>query len=121
MAASDELIELEEHGWDALATSADAAADFYRDVLDDDIAMVFPGGMAMFDREGVVASMAGEPWSSFDLTGVHVLTPVPEVGIVTYRATAQRGDQPEYRALITSVYVRRDSGWKLTLHQQSPV
>lgn len=121
MATSDELIALEKRGWEALATSGEAAADFYREVLDDDIAMVFPGGISIFDRDAVIASMGGEPWSSFDLSDVHVLTPVADVGIVTYRSTSRRGEQPEYRALITSVYSRRGNDWKLTLHQQSPI
>lgn len=121
MASSDELIALEKRGWEALARSGEAAANFYRDVLDDDIAMVFPGGMTILDRDAVIASMGGEPWSSFDLSDVHVLMPVADVGIVTYRSTSQRGDQPPYVALITSVYTRRGDAWRLTLHQQTPV
>lgn len=121
MTTSDELIALERRGWEALATSGEAAADFYRQVLDDDIAMVFPGGMSIFDRDTVVESMGGEPWSSFDLSDVHVLMPVADVGIITYRSTSQRGDQPPYVALITSLYTRRGDVWRLTLHQQTPV
>lgn len=121
MTIPEELIALERRGWQALATSGEAAAAFYREVLDDDIAMVFPGGMSIFDRDAVIASMGGQPWSSFDLSDMHVLTPVPDVGIVTYRSRSRRGDQPEYRALITSVYTRRGDDWKLTLHQQSAV
>ncbi len=119
MTTSEELIALEQRGWEALATSGDTAADFYRQVLDDDIAMVFPGGMSIFDRNAVIASMGGEPWSSFELSDFHVLLPVPDVGIVTYRSTSQRGDQPTYVALVTSVYTRRGDAWRLTLHQQT--
>ena len=119
MRASDELIALERRGWEALATSGEAAADFYRKVLDDDIAILFPGGMTIFDRDAVIASMGGEPWSSFDLSDMHVLMPVPDVAIVTYRSTSQRGDQPPYTALITSLYTRRGDAWRLTLHQQT--
>jgi hypothetical protein len=121
MTASKELIALERRGWEALATSGKAAEDFYRQVLDDDIAMVFPGGVTIFDRDAVIASMGGEPWSSFDLSNMHVLMPVPDVGIVTYRSTSQRGDQPPYIALVTSLYTRRGEAWRLTLHQQTAV
>jgi hypothetical protein len=34
--------------------------------------------------------------------------------------TAHREGQPEYVALITSVYALRDDGWKLVYHQQTP-
>jgi hypothetical protein len=121
MTTSEELIALEKRGWEALATSGEAAADFYRQVLDDDIAMVFPGGISIFDRDAVIESMGGEPWSSFDLSDIHVLMPVSDVGIVTYRSTSQRGDQPPYVALITSLYTRRGDVWRLTLHQQTAV
>ena len=50
-----------------------------------------------------------------------VLMPVSDVGIVTYRSTSQRGDQPPYVALITSLYTRRGDVWRLTLHQQTAV
>jgi hypothetical protein len=121
MTTSDELVALERRGWEALATGAEAAAAFYWEVLDDDIAMIFPGGMSIFDRNAVIESMGGEPWSSFDLRDVRVLVPVPDVGIVTYRSMSQRGDQPPYVALITSVYTRRGDAWRLTIHQQTPV
>jgi len=121
MTTSKELIALEKRGWEALATSSEAAAEFYRQVLDDDIAMVFPGGMTVFDRDAVIASVGGEPWSSFDLSDIHVRRPVPDVGIVTYRSTSRRGNQPPCSALITSLYTRRSNAWKLTLHQQTVV
>ncbi len=121
MTPSDELIALERRGWEALATGGEAAANFYRGVLDDEIAMVFPGGVTIFDRDGVIASMGGEPWSSFDLEDMHVLMPVSDVGIVTYRSTSQRANQPSYVALVTSLYTRRGDAWRLTLHQQTPV
>jgi hypothetical protein len=77
--------------------------------------------MSIFDRDAVIESMGGEPWSSFDLSDIHVLMPVSDVGIVTYRSTSQRGDQPLYVALITSLYTRRGDDWRLTLHQQTAV
>ncbi len=63
-----DLIELESRGWHALATRPQAAADFYNEVLDNDVVMLLPA-----------------------------------------------------RALISSTYVRRDSGWRLVFHQQTPM
>jgi hypothetical protein len=59
MTTSDELIALEKRGWAALATSGEAAADFYRQVLDDDIAMVLPGGMTI-----LTAMPSLRPWAA---------------------------------------------------------
>ena len=54
------------------------------------------------------------------MSDVRVLQPTPDVGIVMYRCASRRGEAPEYRALITSVYVRRPAGWRLAFHQHTP-
>lgn len=116
----DELLELEEQGWRALSTTGEVAAEFYERVLDDTVVMLLPGGMLLDDRASIVASMSGQPWSSYELDDLRALRPTPDLGIVFYGVVAKRADAPEYRALISSTYVRRDDGWKLTFHQQSP-
>lgn len=113
-------IELEQRGWRALATSGEAAAAFYRSVLDERIAMLLPGGTLLDAREDVIGSMSGPPWSEYRLDEVRALPLTDEVQVVTYRATATRDAMPRYSALINSTYVRRDDGWKLAVHQQTP-
>ena len=39
---------------------------------------------------------------------------------MTYGVVAQRDGAEEYSALIASTYVRRDEGWRLAVHQQTP-
>jgi hypothetical protein len=116
---TDELSLLEERGWQALSTDGAAATAFYREVLDTHVVMLLPGGMTLDDRETIVASMGGAPWTSFRLENLAVLHLTPDTGVVTYGVVAQRGDTA-YSALISSVYVRRDDGWKLAFHQQTP-
>jgi Domain of unknown function (DUF4440) len=113
-------IELERQGWRALATSGQAAAAFYRDVLDVNVAMLLPGGTMLEDRETVIRSMSGPPWSDYQLDDVRALTLTDDVSVVTYGVTAQRARAPRYSALINSTYVRRPDGWKLAVHQQTP-
>jgi hypothetical protein len=48
------------------------------------------------------------PWATFELGDVHVIAPTADAGIVAYQAVAQRVGEPEYRAAMTSHYVRRD-------------
>jgi len=120
MAVRDELINLEEYGWRALSTDAPAAAAFYRQVLDDTVVMLLPGGLVLSGREAVIDSMNGEPWSSFRLDNVRVLCPTDDVAVVVYEAVARREGTPEYSALFSSHYVRREDGWKLFFHQQTP-
>jgi hypothetical protein len=49
-----------------------------------------------------------------------VIEATPDSAIVTYQATAQRTGEPEYRALMSSAYARRQGRWQLILHQQTP-
>jgi hypothetical protein len=115
----NELIELERAGWNALATEG-AAGAFYDRVLASKVLMLLPGGMVIDDRAEVVASMAGPPWSSFELSDVRVLPLTPVCAVVAYAATATR-DDTEYRALFNSTYVREGGEWRLALHQQTPL
>lgn len=117
--ARDELIDLEESGWRALSSTGQAAAEFYEWVLDDTVLMLLPGGMVVDDRSAIVESMSGQPWSSFQLEDMRVLHPTADVGVVAYGVVARREGSAEYSALISTSYVRRVNGWKLTLHQQT--
>jgi hypothetical protein len=115
----DELAALEQEGWDALSTHGDAARAFYDRVLDDQALMLLPGGMVLDDRTTILESMSGQPWSGYVLDDLRCFRPAPDVGVVTYGVVAERGGQ-EYSALMSSLYVRREAGWKLAFHQQTP-
>ncbi len=117
--AQEELIALERDGWEALSTSGEAARAFYERVLDRTVVMLLPGGMVLDERGAIVDSMSGPPWSTFELDDLRCLLPTSDTGVVTYGVVARRGSQ-EYSALMSSVYVRRESAWKLTFHQQTP-
>jgi hypothetical protein len=117
----DDLIELETHGWEALSAGGEAARAFYDDVLDDDVLMLLPGGLVLDDRAAILQGFAeAPPWSSFRMEGARVLRLRDDGAIVAYGAVAGREGQPEYSALISSVYVRRPAGWRLAFHQQTP-
>jgi len=118
-ATEAEVLALERAGWEALAT-AGAAGPFYANVLADQVLMLLPGGMVLDDREQVVEAMGGPPWDRYELADERVLELSDDSAVVAYRATARRG-ATEYTALFTSTYVRRASGWKLALHQQTPI
>jgi hypothetical protein len=118
--AQDELISVEEDGWRALSSSAKAAVEFYGRVLDENAVMLFPGGLVLEDRHAILESMSGQPWASYQLADMRATRPTPETGLVLYGVVAERDGAPAYSALVSSLYVRRDDGWKLTFHQQTP-
>ena len=113
---ASEIEELERRGWRALSGSNGAA--FYEKVMAEDGFMVFPG-MVMDKPTAVATIREVEPWSRFELADIRVAVDA-NAALITYRATAQRAGQPEYEAVMSSVYVRREGQWLLLLHQQSP-
>jgi hypothetical protein len=116
MARASELEALERSGWDALCGPHGAA--FYDEVMAEDGLMVFPG--LIMDKGATLDAIRKEPpWSTFELTDVHS-TATNEVGLVTYKAVAQRSGQSPYVAMMSTVYIRRGADWRLLLHQQSP-
>jgi len=117
---TDDLIALEQQGWQALSGEGDeSAAQFYGRVLDDHVVMLLPGGMRLTDRDEILGSMSGAPWEAFELEDPQVVELGPAIGVVIYGVVAERDGSP-YSALVSSTYVRRDDGWKLALHQQTP-
>lgn len=120
VAAHEDLVALEREGWAALSTGGDVAAAFYDAVLAEQVLALLPGGLVIHDRAALIDAMAGPPWSSFDLADARVLDLGAGAAVVAYRATAQR-DGAAYTALFNSTYVRRADGWRLAVHQQTPV
>lgn len=118
--SADDLVELERQGWRALSTSGRAATEFYDGVVDDRVLFLLPGGMRLEDRQAVVESMGGAPWASAELEDLQVHPLGADCAAVHYGVVAQRPGSAPYSALMSSVYVRRDGGWKLALHQQTP-
>jgi hypothetical protein len=117
----DELIDLEMQGWEALTAGGEEARAFYDDVLDDRVLMLLPGGLVLDDRSAILDGFAdAPPWASFELESAQVLRLREDGAIVAYEVVARREGQPEYSALMSSAYVRRAEGWRLTFHQQTP-
>lgn len=109
---------LEERGWEALSRHG-AGPEFYREVLDAEVVMLLPGGLALRDRDTIIASMGGPPWTAHRLEELTEHRPTPDTALVTYGVVARRGDV-EYSALVSSLYVQREAGWRMVLHQQTP-
>jgi hypothetical protein len=115
----DELIALDTEGWRALCADGAAATEFCARVLDETVVMLLPGAMRLEDRDVILESMSGAPWTSFVVEDPRVLALGDDGGVVAYGVVAVR-DGSEYSALVSSAYVRRAGAWRLTLHQQTP-
>lgn len=115
----DELIALEDQGWQALLAGGGGVVAFYNSVLDTQITMLLPGGLTITSRPAALKAMSGTPWDWYHLTGWAVQHVTDDVAVVTYSASAHRGETL-YSALVSSLYVRRPGGWRLAFHQHTP-
>ena len=115
MSLKNDLLRIEQSLWKG-------GVDAYRQALDDDCLVAFPKEAGVSSREEVAGTVEGAPrWKELEIDVEGLLQPTPDVAILTYRASASRGEEDEpYRALISSGYVKRDADWKLMFHQQTP-
>jgi hypothetical protein len=118
---TSELIDLETRSWEVLAVGGEECGAYYDDVLDAEPVILMPGGFSLTDRDTIVESMSGAPWAEYRLEDMRVTELSPDAAVVTYGAVARRDrDGDEYSAFMNSTYARRDDGWKLAVHQQTP-
>ncbi|ARV62450.1 hypothetical protein BZZ01_30885 [Nostocales cyanobacterium HT-58-2] len=116
-----ELVKLEEQGWQALSSKGDAAKKFYGSLLTEDAIMIFPSGMLVEGREKILESIGAQPWKSFQMKEPHWILLSEKAAVIVYRVTAQREGSNIYVALISSTYALREGKWKLVVHQQTPI
>ena len=113
------LLELEHRGWQALCDGDGAA--FYGTLMPDDGVMILAHGQAL-DIEGVIESLENAPpWDSYTITHSTVVALGPDQAILRYTGTGRRAGEPDFVALMASVYVRIDDVWRLAHYQQTPV
>ena len=115
MNAQKELLAIEKGFWNG-------DADYYRRNLDDSCLVAFTEMAGTFDKEQIAGSIKGtDRWRDLRIDVQGVLDSIPDLAIITYRAHATRKSGEPYEALVTSGYVARDGGWKMLLHQQTPL
>lgn len=114
MSVQEELLGLDGALWSG-------GADDYREIVDEDCLVAFTQMAGVCSREEVASTVDGsQRWKNIELEPEGVITPTDDVAILTYRASADRGDDT-YRALVSSGYVKRDGDWKLMFHQHTPL
>jgi hypothetical protein len=112
MNVQDELLDIERGFWTG-------GPDAYRRNVDDECLLAF-GKAGVSSREEIAGSAGGQRWKDPDIQLRGFLQPTDDVALLTYEAKTEREGSP-YHALVSSGYVRRDDGWKLTFHQQTPM
>lgn len=115
----DLLLALEHKGWEALCNRT--GGSFYGELMTEDALMVLVNGIIV-DRDTVVASLNEAPtWDSYELRDPQVVVMSAQCAALVYRATAQRGNEPPFEALMSSTYVMVDDKPRLGLYQQTTI
>ncbi|WP_091601281.1 nuclear transport factor 2 family protein [Arthrobacter koreensis] len=115
----NELVEIETAGWHALSTGPGEATAFYSNVLSSQPVVLLTNGLRIMDRQQIIESMGGPPWTAFEILEPREDYLADDVGVLTYKVRADRDGTP-YTALLTSVYARENGEWKLAVHQHTP-
>ena len=97
--------------------------DPYRRYVDDHCLLGFPEMSGRYSRAEFVAMVGDESqrWRSVDLDVQGRMRPTDDIAVLTYRASALRGKNEHYSALVSSAYVQREGEWKLMFHHQTPL
>jgi hypothetical protein len=100
----------------AIRATAERDVAYYDGYLADDAIAVLPYGI--FDKAAVLRQVA-EPQPGFRASAVEdeqVSVLSGDCGLVRYVAV-----YPDRRAVVSTVFVRRDGAWRAVLYQQTPL
>ena len=114
MSLETELLDIEHRFWEA---SGDP--HFWQDHFNEEGVIALTLGV--MDKRSVLQSQdRARPWQSFSIKDEQIVDLGDDAASITYRASARRDGEPEYSAVVTSVYARRSGDWQLMVHQQTP-
>ncbi len=95
-------------------------ADYYRSHADETCLVVFPGMVKLLSNAELAKTVtAGPRWQDLEIEPKGLIRPAPGVIVIAYEGSARKGDEPRYRAAVSSGYVDRGGRWKLAWHQQT--
>ena len=115
MKLEQDLMELERKFWTG-------NAEFFRQHLDEKCLTAFKDRAGVQNKEAIAGMVKeGETWRNLKMDEKGFVVLDPNAVILTYEADGDRKNGEHYQAVVSSGYVRRDGGWKLAFHQQTPL
>ena len=109
----DTLYEIEHGFWTG-------GAEYYQAHLDALCLTVFTEMAALLDQEQIAESVGDDRWSDLRMARKGYLSLSEDFAIICYEASARKAGR-NYRANVSSGYVRRGQDWKMAFHQQTPL
>jgi hypothetical protein len=115
MILSNELFDLEKNFWTG-------NSDFYRQHLADDCMVVFSEMAGLLSKEEIASQIKdGTRWHNVDIREKGLVELADDVALLSYEAHATRANGEPFQALVSSAYVKKNGGWKMAFHQQTPL
>jgi hypothetical protein len=112
-----ELLDIESGFWRAAGNPG-----YYETMVVDEGIFILPFRGGILDKHQTIRLVEqSPPWTDFSIDEPVLIGIDPRTIALTYAGRGQRNDQDDYHALVTSIYVLRDDGWRLILHQQTPI
>ena len=116
---SEQILELERSGWQSLCDGT--GDEFYGSIMTEDGRMVLANGAVMTRSDVAEALRQAPPWKSFDIDDPRITAIADDVVVLVYTGTGHRDEGDSISAVMSSVYVRGSTGWKLAHYQQTPL
>ncbi len=115
MALKDEIAAIERGFWTG-------GQDYFRAHVDETCMLAFPQMAGLRSRDEVAAT-AKDPlrWRELETEEKGFLQPTGDTALIDYEARAVRSSGEPYRALVSTLYVRRGDGWRMAFHSQTPL
>lgn len=92
----------------------------YRRLLREDALVIVPG--QVLDRDATVEAMDASPgWDEVSFEQPRLVELTDGVAAISYRFRGRRGADMVYEAQMTSTWARVNRGWRMAVHQQTPL
>lgn len=112
------LISLEKGFWSAAGTDG----RYYKDNFSNIGMMVLPLEDGIMNKSKAIEAVKhSEKWDNFSIDNPQLLSISESEVALIYSTIGERGNEPVYKAPISSSYRSERDGWKLVLHQQTSI
>ena len=83
--------------------------------------MIFPSPVGILRDGNVFEGLKSAPrWDEVEISDQVCQRLEPDAVLIAYKARGERGGE-RYEAWFSSTYLKRPEGWRLYLHQQTPI
>lgn len=114
MTLEHELMTIEKNFWTG-------GPEAYHQFADNQCLIAFADMAGVVSNGDIARTARKGRWSDIEMKKKGLAELSDTAAVLTYEARTRREDGKPYRAIVSSGYVKRPTGWKLAFHQQTPL